>query len=161
MPTYCLLDNTAKRQDGTSPWTERFTDEFKGERLAPGMMVWFRPARTIYDPDKTQPRLQVGVFLGYRLNDDHKWNGEYKVADLDSFVGLDLDERASPSGVRIPTHHTKTIRIPGGQGAAWRFHLKAKYDLVNTTLEGREGAKTADHASIEQPDDAPPEPDAD
>ena len=64
-----------------------------------GMMVWFRPARTIYDLDKTQPRLQAGILLGYRLNGGHKWNGEYRVADLDLFVGMDLDERASPTGV--------------------------------------------------------------
>ena len=113
MPTYCLLENTAKRDDGTSPWTDRFDSEFRGLRLAPGMLLWYRPARTIYDLDTSQPRLQAGVFLGYRLNGGHKWNGEYLVIDLDDFVGKDLGQRASPSGVRFSIHITKTVRVPG------------------------------------------------
>ena len=67
MPTYCVLNNTSKREDGTSPWTDRHGTEFKGLRIPPGAAVYYRPARTIYDLDKTQPRLQLGIFLGYRL----------------------------------------------------------------------------------------------
>ena len=39
IPTYCLMDNTAKRNDGTSAWTDRFISEFAGQRLDPGMLV--------------------------------------------------------------------------------------------------------------------------
>ena len=79
-----------------------------------GCGVWYRPAKTVFSFDKPQPRLQHGVFLGYKFTPGLKGNKEYLVADLYELVGFDLDQRASPKGVRIATHHTKVFRIPGG-----------------------------------------------
>ena len=56
----------------------------------------------------------------------------------------------------MPIHVSKTVHIPGGIGAIWRYPFKVKYDQANTTLEGREGVQVADRTAIDVSAEAPP-----
>ena len=96
----CLLQIVLKVA-GASPYNSCFSEEFKGLTMPLGAHVLYCPARTVYDTDETQPRLQVGVFLGYRLSVGHKCNEGHQFVDHEAFVGLDIDQRASCNSVRF------------------------------------------------------------
>ena len=93
-------------------WSKRHGTDFTGQRLPFGCGVYFKPAVTKYVLDKANARAYVGIFLGYRLAQGCRWNGEYIVADLTDFVNLDLAEAASGQGIHLYEHVTKVVRLP-------------------------------------------------
>ncbi len=135
-PCYCFNRNTACPDGpGTSKYFKRHGVEFEGHRLAPGTGVFFKPAPTKYKLSKTLPRLQYGIFLGYRLGFGHRWRGDYMVADLDDFLELDLDQDAAPGPWgKVVLHISRKVEIP-----SWgiKYPLKEAYDLRNCTYNGR------------------------
>ena len=64
-PTAAVHRNAWVHEDGNSAHFERFREEFKGQSIVAGQLVWFRPAVTKYKLAKAMPRLQPGVFIGY------------------------------------------------------------------------------------------------
>ena len=85
---------------------------------------------------KTGANEKVGVFLGYVMQPGHKWNGEYYVADLKSFVGKVLRDDARPRECKVPIDTTTTVEKP----AIIKFPLKEAYDYQNRTLAGLSGS---------------------
>ena len=77
------------------------------------------------------------MFLGYRTAPGGKFGGQYVVADLDDFVGCDLDVHAYHTIFRFWPHHTEQVFLPD---VGVVFPLKKKYDHANSTLEGRESS---------------------
>ena len=124
-----VLRNARKHEDGVSAHFERFGREFDGRCIAPGAMVWFRPAITKYKVAKTMPRLQPGVFLGYEQQQGCAWRGIYYVADLESFRNLHLHQAAPARLFTHCAHATKVIRVPDEDH--WIFPLKKQYDFDN------------------------------
>ena len=122
-------------------------------------------------PNKAAPRLQYGIFLGYRMAPGGRWTGEYLIADLDDFVGKSLRwDAPATNWPRHTPHITKHIML-GDKGV--EYPLKERYDWFNYTVEGREAAlpKTDDaedlpparHLEIQFPkkDPSPPPPEED
>ena len=119
-----------------TPWFRRHSSFFDGQILPFGCGVYFKPAPTKYDISKAAPRMNFGVFLGYRLHPGGKWNGEYYVADLDDFAGKSLHEAASHfEWPAFKPHVTKNARLPK-EGVF--YPLKKRYQRDNCTPEGRE-----------------------
>ena len=138
-PCFCHLDNITL-VDGTSPWFKRHGDHFAGLSVPFGCGVHFIPAVTKYARSKADPRLQWGVFVGYRLAPGGKWNGEYLVYDLDDFRNMDFRFDADPTDFPLHPHVTKVVRLdPAGPV----FPLRSSYDKANLTLDGRCGASPA------------------
>jgi len=115
----------------------RFNEHFKGQGIPFGCGVWFLPAPTIYKNPKAHPSRSYGIFLGYRLHPGGRWNGEYLVADLDSFVNANLEVGAKGNELRIHPHVTERVNL-GKRGVC--FPVKPAYDRANETLSGREDA---------------------
>ena len=119
-----------------TPWFRRHGSAFTGQILPLGCGVYFKPAPTKYEVSKAAPRLQFGIFLGYRLHPGGKWNGEYFVADLDDFAGKSLFEDTSHfEWPNYSPHITKIVRLPK-EGVY--FPLRNRYQRDNCTLEGRD-----------------------
>ncbi|WP_288993358.1 dUTP diphosphatase [uncultured Marinobacter sp.] len=130
----CMMLNISIA-NGTSPYFERFNEEFRGEKIAFGELVYFRPSKYDYD-SKADPRLLPGVFLGYKTGHGCKWSGDYWVVDLSCFANKPL-AHDTPAAVfpNLVPHTTKVIRKPLD---GTKFPLKAKYVWCNSTLEGIE-----------------------
>jgi hypothetical protein len=134
----CHIENVMVDDEGSSPWILRHGDDFQGDLFPFGCGVHYLPTtadRTF--KSKGAPAMQYGVFLGYRLAPGGRWNGEYLVADLDDFIGLPLDIHTPEREWYINPCITEQVKL-GFRGAV--FPLKPRYEQVNYTLEGREGA---------------------
>ena len=81
--------------------------------------------------------MSYGVFLGYKFAPGGRWNGEYLVADLDTFVDMPLDIYAPETKWWLQPHITEQVKL-GRRGIC--FPLKPKYDSVNETYRGREAS---------------------
>jgi hypothetical protein len=134
-PCFCFHDNIAEDEYGDSAWKSRTGKPFHGLALPFGCRVFFWPAPTKYAQSKAAPRMQCGVFMGYRTSPGERWNGEYLVADLEDFVDKSLDIDADYSQFHIRPHITKQVKL-GLDGVY--FPLKQKYNWYNRTLAGRQ-----------------------
>ena len=140
-PCYCFLENIAVDEYGNSAWKSRTGESFIGLAIPFGCCVFFWPAPTKYSQSKAAPRMQCGIFLGYRTSPGERWNGEYLVADLDDFVNVSLDVDADYPQFEVRPHITKQVKL-GLDGIY--FPLKRKYDWYNRTLEGLEAVSAHD-----------------
>ena len=68
-PAHLFIDQSK------TPWFRRHSSFFDGQILPFGCGVYFKPAPTKYDVSKAAPRMNFGVFLGYRVHPGGKWNG--------------------------------------------------------------------------------------
>ena len=136
-PYFCHIENITEDEDGNSAWKSRFGESFKGKAITLGCGVWFLPAPTKYTNSKAGPTRSYGIFLGYRLVPGGKWNGQYLVADIDDFVGANLDVDAAGTEFRIHPHVTEQVDL-GKRGIC--YPLKPRYERANMTLDGREAA---------------------
>ena len=76
--------------------------------------------------------------MGYRLAPGGEWNNEYLIADLTDFIGKDLSIDADHGDYSdFFPHITKVVYVPKGD---FTFPLKAKYEHINTTIDGMEKA---------------------
>ena len=111
---------------------------FPGKAIPFGCLVYFVPAPTKDQRDKTAPRMRPGIFMGYRLPPGGLWTGDYLVVDLDDFSGLSMHTKAEPSLFKnCKPHITRTVK--------WTKHginfpLFEKSILHNETIEGIEQA---------------------
>ena len=136
---WCALCNFTDRPDGrSSPYFLRYGIHFSGLIIPLGCLVYYYPAQTKYvHVNKAEPRLSVGIFLGYDLDYGAVWNGLYVVADLDDFAGQSLDANephTSFQKIAMP-HYTKVIRIENDEV---RFPLFERYQAANETILGRD-----------------------
>ncbi len=145
MKAYCFAQNT-EVIDGDSAWHKRHAQgHFDGPAIPFGCLVDFKPqkedAKLI---DKGDPDTVPGVFLGYKLLPGGLWQGEFRVAALTEFAGLDLLAWGKHSDV-----HHQVVKEVVFSFKTCSFPLRAKYDYVTRTLAGAEGV----------PYDASPDPD--
>ena len=102
------------------------------------------------------------MLAGYHLRPGYEWHGECLAWSLEEMTKVDLHESAKklPPSTRTP-HLTKVARLPDG-GRIF-FPLKAEYNRLNFTLEGRRGSqekeKDEDAENSSGADDAPDPPD--
>ena len=126
-----------------SAWYRRHGEHFDGKAIPFGAGVFFKPASSKYVPSKTWPRLEFGIFPGYRLHPGCRWNGEYLVASIDDFVGQNFAIEAR--WAKINPHVTKIV-LPPKTGICFPF--KQRYEQANCTLEGREAAAEAAYPDL-------------
>ena len=155
-PHACVMKNLKLLPDGESPYFKTHKEEFDGMRLPFGVRVRFYPSGT----KKSTSNLrwdasgQYGVFAGYEMGPGYKWTGKYLVWHIDEFVGVVLarDAHSLEGGLRKP-HVTDTIWMAEGPDI---FPLKAEYDRINGTLEGRSEARAKYHDDSPLPADHVP-----
>ena len=136
-PYYCHIENILEDPDGNSAWKARHGSGFTGRAIPFGCGVFFLPSPTHYTNHKTLPAMSYGIFLGYRLAPGGRWNGEYIVQDLDTFIDMPLDAEASSTECYVHPHITEQVRL-GARGIC--FPLKPAYDRANLTLDGRQSS---------------------
>ena len=88
-----------------------FRAPLRGELVPFGHAVYFLPSPTKYSASKMAPRMQPGIFLGYRLAPGGRWNGEYLAVDLSDFTGHDLHVDADGYDARVTPRITKQVRV--------------------------------------------------
>ena len=120
--------------DGDSSYNRRHKKgHFKGLVIPFGAQVEFRPIPFV-EKDTNKPKFSdkavPGVMLGYHLSPGGTWHGEYVVAALQEFVGMDLRV-----GGPVRTQRVKEV-VFRPELAPLRFPFKAMYDQANKTLEG-------------------------
>ena len=129
--TFCFNLNASEDKTGESPWKKRFGCETEAKLIPFGAFVDFKLAGTA-DPPKLASKLQPGVFMGYRVHDGYKWNGEYKAIELADFASLPLHYNTSHLTFASCQIHVvqRLERCPVS------FPLSKYYDMHNNTLEG-------------------------
>ncbi|WP_288992891.1 hypothetical protein [uncultured Marinobacter sp.] len=152
-PCWCILFNTDCTY-GESPWFKTHGSEFKGLRLPLGCKVTYKPATTKLELGKWDEPSRVGVFAGYRLQSGYSWHDEYLVWDLDDFIEADLSKMATHVHQKNNRPHI-TKRCSLFQDTL-SFPLKAEYERLNTTLEGKKESLQRHSDQGEHPLDPPP-----
>ncbi len=113
----------------------------------------FLPAPTKqYHDGKWEPKLLLGVFAGHEIRPGYTWQGEYLVWDLDELVGINVAHYVEPYPSLRSPHVTKRVEMLSG-GVV--FPLKASFDAIHATVEGRRKA-AEERGDIERALDAPP-----
>lgn len=134
--TFCFHYNRTSHTHKDTPYKRRFEEEAPSTEsmFAFGSKVLYRPSSVIKQ-EKLDPRLQVGVFVGYREHPGMKWKGEYKVIGINSFVKQHL-YRYVPYSVFADDHAhiTKVCKPP----VHLFFPLLRKSKELNETVEGLE-----------------------
>ena len=109
---WCVLHNVTKGEDinMVTPWQRRHGTQAKfGGQLVPfGAKIHYLPSadREVEARQKAAPRMIEGLFAGYKLLHDARWNGEYLVYDRMAYENWD--------GMRdLPVHTTKELYVPG------------------------------------------------
>ena len=127
-----------------SPWEKRHGSAVGGPAIPFGVRVNFKPSpiSKAYR-SKFQPDMQTGVFLGYTLLPGGVWKGDFRVAALDDFAGLSLHASATGSECKVHVQRVPEVRLNTDEPLF--YPLKAKYNLLNHTLEGIE-----QHLGIEE-----------
>ena len=104
----------------------RFGEKFQGIKVPFGAKVSYMPTpvenATSATREKFGPNMLTGIFLGWKLNPGQpfKSNGDYLVADINCFRGVDF--------------HTLTLKIPDLQKWAHRVRRLKKRRLGPTPL---------------------------
>ncbi len=126
-------------------------------RLFPfGSGVDFMPAKTKYAQANHSPRMEYGVFLGYKIHPGGLWSGEYLVADLVDFKDKSLHHTEPHTQFPLANGPHKTNVISLCAGSTVHSPLKQRHDIANRTLKGVERAfhaPTHDVFYPEPPDD--------
>ena len=121
-----------------SRWFRFHQAEFTGLRAPFGCEVIFKQSSTkkTFTPGKWDGTGSPGILAGYRMKPGYVWKDEYYVWSLDEMLKVNLATNAAsyPIGLRKP-HIAQNIRLP--DGGAIRFPMKAEYNRLNFTLEGR------------------------
>ena len=110
--TWCILNNITKGEDMNmvTPWMRRHGAKTKfGGQLVPfGAKVHYLPSadRELAARQKAAPRMVEGLFAGYKLLHDARWNGEYLVYDRMAYENWD-------GRCDLPLHTTKELYVPG------------------------------------------------
>ena len=89
-----------------------------------------------FQPTKWEGTGTPGILAGYRMSPGYRWNGAYLVWSLDELLAVDLSAGAKSftQNARHP-HVTEVCRLPAN--GEIRSHMKAEFDRLNYTLEGR------------------------
>ena len=106
-----------------------------------GQAVVFKPAPTIHEYDsKVEPRLTVGVFMGYEIGPSLRWTGMYKVVTLSDFCFLPLAETTERKHFeKLSMHRTEVVKNAYCEDVHY-FPLKERFDRSRLSIEGAERA---------------------
>ena len=117
-----------------TPYTKTHGEDCLAELMPFGCKVLFTPNEAQgFKLNKPDPRAVTGVFAGYSLKDEYRWDGHYFVWVLGDFVDKDLGIHANPTGYQHLTRHkVKHVELPP-EGIV--FPLRAKYERVKHTLD--------------------------
>ena len=132
-PHYCHIENITQDEEGNSPWFTRYQEPFAGKAIPFGCGVYFLPTK--YSNSKAVPSMSYGIFLGYRLAPGGRWNGQYLVADIYDFIGMNLSAYAPETKCWLYPHVTEQVTLTK-KGCV--FPLKPKYDQISLTLDGNQ-----------------------
>ena len=116
---HAMAINIVKQLNGGDPpWTLRFDNGFLGRQLPFGRLLFFWEGK--YEPKrgKFAPNAKRGVFLGYNIQAEHVWRGEYLVANVD-ILDYFLKEG------HLKTIRTKRVALPNGD-FIFPLHYKEK-----------------------------------
>ena len=108
-PYYCHIENITQDEEGNSPGFLRHQKPFDGAAIPFGCGVHFLPTK--YTNSKSVPSMSYGIFLGYRLGPGGGWNGQYLVADLTDFAGMNLTAYAPETQCWLKPHITEQVRL--------------------------------------------------
>ncbi len=123
---------TTHAEDGT-PWLLSHEMDFSGEIFPFGCLAHFVKSHAQGETGRWEPKGDVVVFAGYRVQHGYKWNHEYLAWELTRFrkgnlrvsAGPDLQDMGMP---RI----TNVCTLAGGK---LTFPLKADYERVSQDIE--------------------------
>ena len=87
---------------------------------------------------KNSPDTRYGVFLGWMLQPGGHWKGDYRVADLEDFAGMDLHADDLPAKCRVHVQKISVLKFDNTEPVV--FPLREKYEFNNGTLSGIEQA---------------------
>ena len=90
LPYAACAANISRDVDGATAYERRFGFRFPGEHFPFGNAVYYSPTKTSDKRSKADPRLRLGLFLGWRLTPGGKWNGDYIIADINDFVSRSM-----------------------------------------------------------------------
>jgi hypothetical protein len=139
-PCFCVLVNT----DCTKEESARFRaqgEEFPGPAIPFGAKFSFEPAPTKnLTVGKWKEPSRPGAFAGYRVHPGYTWKGEFLCWDLTDFVDTDLSKAVRTLGPRIRNPHVTKRRLRWNGPLV--FPLKARYEVINNTLEGLMAMRT-------------------
>lgn len=88
----CHLLNAEPCEDDLAAWAKLRDKEFGGEIIPFGALVDFKPSSVRFIPEdhKFGPDSIPGMFAGYEIGIGFKWTGQYRIWDLNDFVGQNL-----------------------------------------------------------------------
>ena len=108
---------------------------FDGPAIPFGCLIDFKPQKEdAKQIAKGDPDTVPGVFLGYKLLPGGLWQGEFRVAALTEFAGLDLTEWGRHDDI-----HHQVVKEVLFSPKVVSFPLRTKFDYVTRTIAGAEG----------------------
>ena len=155
-PHACFMENTHWESGKESPYNKTHKKgEFLGLKIPFGARVDFKPNPTRPNdvPGKFEPDAVAGIFGGYEMNAGYVWSKRYYVWAVSDFDGLSLKKNIPPEQFKLrePFRVSQLKIIPGD----WQFPLKARYELINTKIEGDEERAKTDQDPVLAPPDQP------
>lgn len=146
---YCMLSNLVDKAPGQelfpgqTRWHARTGAAFTGHIVPFGSAVYFLPTKDRNTTSKAAPRQRVGVFVGYILQTQAKWSGEYVILDLNVLTNKHMGIDASELWGNVYHHITKRV----APIKPLCFPMKGRNDYLNGTLEGMELVQNAEDPS--------------
>ena len=107
-----MLSNLTKNDEdhNLSPWDRRHRGRygFNGQLVFFGAKIHYLPTagRELEQRQKAAPRMVEGLFAGYKVLHDARWNGEYLVYDRVAYKNWN-------GKLDLPVHTTKELYVPG------------------------------------------------
>ena len=121
-----MANNIFDAREGSSPWSQRFGEKFKGPLVPFGLRIdyWIGPKNKAKSSLRFEPTSNPGIFLGYAVQSNFVWRKEFMVLPLKDVMELDFSAEIQP----LRVHH---IPVPD---IGLHFPCKGRYNMIREGL---------------------------
>ena len=122
----CMANNIVDTREGSSPWSLRFGEKFKGPLVPFGLRIdyWIGPKNKAKSSLRFEPTSNPGIFLGYAVQSNFAWRKEFMVLPLKDVMESDFSAEIQPLRVH-------QIAVPD---IGLHFPCKGRYNMIREGL---------------------------
>ena len=93
-----MANNIVDTREGSSPWSQWFSEKFKGPLVPFGLRVdyWIGPKSKVKSSVRFEPTSNPGIFLGYAIQCNFVWRKEFLVLPLKDVMVSDFVAEIQP-----------------------------------------------------------------
>ena len=153
MEYWCMWNNAARDEEGSSPHLLRFGKQFAAEIHPFGSLVYFKPHPEIAAKYGKMATVGVaGIFLGWEMQPGGKWSTGYRCVAIDDLKGKDgnmLPYKELGMALIAKMQYPDNVRRRADMPVT--FPLKKAFDEATTTIKA-DYAPGNLHFANEEPD---------